>query len=191
MPCIRESLLNPYDSELIMMVRSLTGKEPIVKEDIDYFEVYANYVDHKDVDYINAIICAVKGRMGNRFVEVNDYPDECLLQFRISYSDEELPKVSGSFRGGEGSNSAGRRYKYKDVEISAVQVRRDNMCELSSFCGNGQLMIERCPNGKATFTFEHMGIFRTVPEGHYIARDDKGIMSDWSKEKFEELCEQL
>lgn len=187
--------ISPYDAETVMMLKSLTGRESFITEFDDHFTIHAFYSKHNDVDYINAIINAVQGRMGERYVGVDDNPGHTSLKFIVKYDGKDWPDMDGFtdvqkpdlFRG-ELFCSSPRSDEFGELNVRAIQVRRDNAITVSMFCGNGVLHTERHPGGKAWFTFLNNGIYVDVPENDYIVRrENSSAFEVWGKAKFETI----
>ena len=65
---MKESRLTPFDAETFLMIESVIGKEPEVKEKEKYFELKL-YNSEKPEYVIEAAINAVCGRYGKRLKE--------------------------------------------------------------------------------------------------------------------------
>lgn len=185
-----EKRLTPYDAELCVMVRTLTGDDiqPMLGENSITF--YIHYIRNNEPDYVNAIINAVIDRLGKRFIEMKDDPDVMMCRVSAKYSDEEYPDVRGFTDIALGDDSRGVLYCHSLEEIRAMQVRRDNGISVSMFCGNGVLKTERHPGGKCWFSFVNNGTFVDVPENDYIVRRSGATHCEiWTKEKFEQEWE--
>lgn len=92
--------LTPFDYEACVMLESLTEREVVATELNKYFTIHVFYNKHNTPDYISAIIDAVRGRFGERFIEVNDDPERELLKFTIAYDERELPILDGDLETG-------------------------------------------------------------------------------------------
>lgn len=185
-----EKHLTPYDAELCVMIKSLTGDDiqPMLGENRITF--YIHYNKHNDPDYVNAVVNVVLGRLGERFIEMKDDPEQMLIRVRAEYSKDEYPDVSGFTDIAPGDDSRGGLYCHSLEEIRAIQVRRDNGIFVSMFCGNGVLKTERHPGGKCWFSFVNNGTFVDVPENDYIVRRAGATHCEiWTKEKFEKEWE--
>lgn len=60
------------DSEVGKMVKSLLGSEPLVTELDEFFTIHAFYTEEHTPEYLCAVIDAVAGRFGKRFIKVED-----------------------------------------------------------------------------------------------------------------------
>lgn len=182
--------ITPFDYEALVMLESLTGREVVPTELEDNFTFHAFYTKHNNPDYINAIINAIRGRFGERCIEVNDDPDNETLKFTIAYADVELPKLFGDLQTGIPHTGFGKVYCHQLEEIHAVQVTRFNVDQLQIFVGGGQMAIERKPGGKATFSFLNNGIIVDVPEYSYIVkRENASHFEIWPAERFKKEWE--
>lgn len=80
------SKLTPYDAELCRMVESLTGveTEPRLGGDDEYF-IVVDYSAHPQPDWISAVLDAIQGRVGERFIEMNNDPENsfCIVHIRF------------------------------------------------------------------------------------------------------------
>lgn len=185
-----QTKLTPFDAETLAMIESLTGRETVTTRFDDHFTIHAFYTEHRDPDYINAIISAVRGRMGKRFIEVQDDPDRAMLKFTIAFDKQNLPDVEGFTDIVPARLESGEIYCRTVEQIRAIQVRRDNYISVAEFCGNGTIQIERHPGGKAWFTFLNNGTYVDVPENDYIVRrKNTNAFEIWPKAKFEKEWE--
>lgn len=177
----------PFDAETVMMLRGLTQRESFISElDDNNFTIHAFYSNHPDPDYISAVIDAVRGRMGERFIEVDDNPEMQMLKFTIAYDKHNLPDVEGTTEVKQPNLLRGTIYERENENCWAIQVRRDNHNVVANFCGNGTMQIERHPGGKAWFTFLNNGTYVDVPENDYIVRrKNTNAFEIWTKAKFE------
>lgn len=187
----------PFDAETVVMLKSLTERESFITEFDDHFTIHAFYSKHNDVDYINAIIVAVRGRMGERYMGVDDDPDNKSLKFTIAYDKHNLPDIEGFTDVVPAELEKGDLYCCKpnmaeDAQIRAIQVRRDNWVTVAMFCGNGTMQIERHPGGKAWFTFLNNGTYVDVPENDYIVRrPNSNAFEIWKKTDFEKTWKKV
>lgn len=183
-----QSVLTPFDAETLVMIESLTGRETVTTRFDDHFTIHAFYNKHRAPDYVNAIISAVRGRMGKRFIEVQDDPDRDMLKFTIAFDEQNLPDVEGFTDVVPARLESGEIYCRTVEQIRAIQVRRDNYISVAEFCGNGTIQIERCPNGRAWFTFLNNGTYVDVPENDYIVRrQNANAFEKWKKADFEKV----
>ncbi len=183
--------ITPFDYEALVMLESLTERGVVPTEMDDNFTFHVFYNKHNDPMYISAIIDAMRGRYGERFIEVNDYPDSKMLKFTIAYDKHEYPEANGYFHVDKARTQWGDIYCRQLEEVAAIQVKEENMSRLQDFVGGGQMVVDRWPDGsKACFTFLNNGVFVDVQDGDYIVRHDKStIFEVWSKLRFEKEWE--
>ena len=69
--------LTPFDAELCRMVESLTGK-PCEPQwwNLTQYRIIVDYSIRPEPDFVSAVIDAIAGRAGQRFVDVKDKPEE-------------------------------------------------------------------------------------------------------------------
>ena len=192
------SRLTPYDGELQMMVRSLTGKPcEIHLGGEDEFFIVVDYSGHPDSDYISALMDAVAGRVGKRLVKIEDEPDAKRFVARIKYSEDEYPCLMRL----DPEQEQGPHPENGDVyfmpvpiaenngndECIALQVTRANIERLLAFVGNGEMEIEKRPGGKATFHFKNAGnsVYAHAPEFSYIIYNGNDHFSIMEQTLFE------
>lgn len=186
--------LTPFDYETFEMIQHLTGYYPLIEVDKnkDSFTIVVDYSDRPEPDFVDGLINAIRGRLGNRLQEVSDHAD--LEKFFVScaYEKQDLPRVVGLPIGEQGTPQPafGKTYCRKLEEVQAVQVERTKANELIMFCGGGQLLIEKKISGKCTFSFLNNGVFVDVVEHDYIVkRTDKEHFEIWGKTQFEKEFE--
>ena len=163
--------LTPFDSELALMVESLTGKPCELKNGGDCYFFTVNYIDHADdPDYLAAVCRAIEGRTGDRLLKIEDDPDQHKFMVYVKFSEVSYPDVMRLPQDRKPSLALGQAYCHKRAEIRAVQVTRGNAELLLHFVGNGEMEIEKRPDGKATFHFRNAGgsVYAHAPEFSYI-----------------------
>ena len=177
--------LTAWDSELFVMVESLTGRPCEPKEGKDCYTIEADYTDHNDRNFVQALQCAVEGRLGNRVIEVIDNPGCQLLYFRIKFHASKYPAVQYRETPEKESPISGNTYCHKLEEIKAVQVTRDNLEKLTLFIGNGEMEI---PEDKpVTFKFLNASgsVWAHANESDYIVYQRPGLFTVIPKQDFE------
>lgn len=180
--------LTPWDAELCVMIRSLTGQDPEIAERDDCYKVIVD-CSGKTVGEKKAIDDAICGRLFGRLKCANyTHLDKAgIAEYFIMYSDEyeKLPvELRSNVR--PANPLRGNKYCLRIKEISAVQARRDNVDDVIAFCGNASVQIPRRPGGVATFSFiDANGMIRQVMEGDYIALNDRGSFDIILKDDFE------
>lgn len=171
--------LTPFDSELFLMIESLTGKEvkPRATNDNSYF-VCVDYSCRADVDFINAVMDAIAGRVGDRLIRFDDYPDESRFLATIRFSEDVYPAIMRLETDCKPKPFFGE--KYADLRpgmdagawVLAVRVDRETASRLLSFVGSGEFEIPK--EGPATFHFANPGgIWQHAPEGSYVVYSDR------------------
>jgi len=184
--------LTPFDSELFLMVESLTGCECVPKNDGDGYTFTADYEKHKkEPNWILALWDAIEGRLGDRLLDLEDNPDVHCLFVRVKFSEQEYPSITRLDRDCKENPNAGEIYCRSLEEIRAVQVKRENAGKLLAFVGNGEMEIERCPEGKATFHFRNAGfsVWNHAPEFSYIIYRKPGQFLVMDRAEFEKQYE--
>lgn len=145
---MKESKLTPFDVEIVLMVKSVTGHEPEITEKAELFEMRM-YVDDRNEYIVETAIDAVIGCYGMRVRAVEHIREEIFLRgatFFIEYEKglENLPnEVRADMR--EPNEKAGYLYCRRLLEVRAVPVTRDNIERLIDFTGGGTMEIPRTP----------------------------------------------
>lgn len=161
--------LTPFDAELCVMVESLTQKPCVPEPGKGLYSIQVDYSIRPEPDFVAALIAAIEGRAGERFLSVEDFPDNKFLRIRIKYSDAKLPFCYGSETTKvEPDLSVADTYCRGEEVLRAVQVRRTDLERLQKFVGGGELRIPRCPDCKASFHFLNGSVFLDVDEYDYI-----------------------
>lgn len=181
--------LTPFDTELAIMVESLTGKPCELKNGGDHYFFEADYENHNDPNYILAMWDAIEGRTGERLLEIKDDPDRHTLFVRVKFSEQKYPGIIRASRDCSPQESYGKTYCHKLVEIRAVQVERDNAENVLRFVGNGEWEIP--DDGPATFHFLNAAgsVFAHAPEHSYIVHAGPERFEIVDKETFEKEYE--
>ena len=181
--------LTPFDTELAIMVESLTGKPCELKNGGDNYFFEADYENHNEPNYILAIWDAIEGRTGERLLEIKDNAERHALFVRVKFSEQKYPGVIRASRNCSPQESYGKTYCHKLVEIRAVQVERDNAENVLRFVGNGEWEIP--DDGPATFHFLNAvgSVFAHAPEHSYIVHAGPERFEIVDKETFEKEYE--
>lgn len=170
--------LTPFDNELIVMIRNLTGKEPGV---VEKENVYTLTVDMagKSNDEKKAIDDAVCGRIYPRLNRANyTHFKGDIIEYDIMYNAEfeQLPVELRAEMEKPGFVEVGKRYCRKLKEVFAIQFTRENKADVVEFCGNGIVEIPRTPNGLGKFTFANAnGVFQQANESDVICTVDGNV----------------
>lgn len=181
--------LTPFDTELAIMVESLTGKPCELKNGDNEYFFEADYENHNDPNYILAMWDAIEGRTGDRLLEIKDDAERHALFVRVKFSEQKYPGVIRASRDCSPQESYGKTYCHKLVEIRAVQVERDNAENVLRFVGNGEWEIP--DDGPATFHFLNAAgsVFAHAPEHSYIVHAGPERFEIVDKETFEKEYE--
>lgn len=166
--------LTPFDDELCVMVRSLTGIDAQVNEHKEFYTIVVNMPNKSEAER-KAIDDAVNGRIGLRltFANYNNFSDGVVEYGIMYYSDYE--KLPSEYRGDihePGYMETGKQYCRKLKEVFAIQILRNNAADVVEFCGGGIVETPRTPNGIVKFTFATPnGVFITGYETDFIITD--------------------
>lgn len=166
--------LTPFDDELCVMVRSLTGKDAQVTEHKEFYTIVVNMPNKSEAER-KAIDDAVCGRIGLRltFANYNNFSDG-VVEYGIMYYSE-YEKLPSEYRGDmhdPGYMEVGKMYCRKLKEVFAIQIMRANAADVVEFCGGGIVETPRIPNGITKFTFATPnGVFLTGYETDFIITD--------------------
>lgn len=185
-----KSKLTPFDSELAMMVESLTENPVELKNGGEHYFFEADYSKHNDPEWICAVMDAIDGRAGKRLVEIKDEPEKHCLLVVVNFSDEKLPGLVEKIDYSDAKPNSGDIYCRQLEEIRAMQVTRENVDRLCQFVGNGQMEIEKKLGGKAVFHFVNNGsVYAHVNEFDYLVYVNHGLFKVVSRETFEKEYE--
>lgn len=172
------------------MAETLTGHEVLVTQLPDEFTLHVMYENNPDVDYVNAVINAMRGRLGERLNHFSDDPDNCILCFGVSYDTTEYPDVFGDFDEIE-RKDVGRKYSGNGHIVKALRVHRDMAGTLREFVGNGRMIVQsKMSGGKARFEFVTDGRFVDAFEGSWIVEENGRFFCCnelWFKEHYKAL----
>ena len=182
--------LNPFDTELAIMVESLTGKPCELKNGGNHYFFEADYEKHNDPQYILAIWDAIEGRTGKRLISIKDDADRHALLVRVKFSKTEYPGLVYLDRDDRPKPAAADVFRLRNDAgpcVWALQVTRENVGRLLAFVGNGEMEIERRPDGKATFHFRNAvgSVYAHAPEFSYIVHVKDGLFNVVDKTTFE------
>lgn len=183
--------IKPFDSETILMAESLTGHNALITPLDDEYTMHVSYAKNREPEFVNAVINAIRGRLGERVNYVKDDPDQCLICFGVKYDDTPLPYVVGDFddcqKRDVGLPVAGNGHLCK-----AIRVHRDKAGTLREFVGNGRMIIQskKMNGGKAWFEFINNGTFMNVPEHWWIIQENGRYFScseTWFNDNYKPL----
>lgn len=180
--------LTPYDTELCIMVESLTGKpcEPLCGAKNDYF-IVVDYSNRPESDFVAAVMAAIEGRVGERFESISDKPEEKRFIVYIKFSEQDYPKVCYGEEVEKAHPAIGDVYCRQMEEVLAMYVDRGDVDALVRFVGNGHMEIEKRMNGNATFIFRNAcgSVWNRAPEHSYIVYLRPGLYKVVPKDEFE------
>lgn len=173
--------LTPYDAELFMMVESLTGKPcHTFSGESSRYCLVVDYSNRPEPEFVSAVMDAVIGRIGERFINLEDKADEMKFVVTIGFSTKNYPGLIKCGCNRKEMPDVGGKYVLKNVgtgtdiaPIRALQVKRDNVGLLMAFVGNGELEVEQNidvhTKGKAVYHFINAGsVYEHADEFDYI-----------------------
>lgn len=182
--------LTPFDHETVLMLQSLTDYDVVVIEQERKFYLDFSYEYHNEPNYINAVINALRGRIGERLIELHDDAENKMIRAEILYDVNQYPELVGSYEQGTPNDDAAEIYCSKNVEVRAIQVTRDNIGKLQNFVGGGTFAIEKKPNGLLWFSFLNNGVFLDAREFSFIVKHGESKYFEvWPREEFERRFE--
>lgn len=166
--------LTPFDDELCVMVRSLTGIDAQVTERETIYTIVVKMPDKTDIER-KAIDDAITGRIGSRLQRASYVNfEKGVAEYDVMYYSE-YEKLPSEYRGDicdPGYMETGKRYCQKLKEVFAIQIMRGNAADIVKFCGGGIVETPKCPNGIVKFTFATPnGVFLTGYESDFIVTD--------------------
>lgn len=182
-----EVKLSPWDDEIIVMCENLLQKQVEIRPTRDGYCIVAP-IPESDIQTRDALIQAVKGKAGNRWIENGTTPENIFLQIRADAT--EFPtEIRSDYNIAD--PTIGKHYRRKSLDITAMQIRENNLSELIKFVGGGT-MIDREAKIPALFTFiDEKGLHQTAPEGWWVIYSEStgrfNVLADVSfKDLFEE-----
>lgn len=178
--------LTPFDTELAIMVESLTERPCQIKNGGNHYFFECDYEKHaSDPEYLSAIYDAIAGRAGKRLITITDNPDRHAFIVRVKFSDVQYPGLIHVDRDADARPAAGDLYSRQLSMVRALQVTRENAGRLLAFVGNGEMEIPEI--GPAVFHFRNAAgsVWAHAPESSYIVYSKAGLFSIVSKEEFE------
>lgn len=186
--------LGPFDAELCMMIENVSKLPVSVFFEHSFIQlVWGVETDQpapqRKTDIDTALINAVRGRLGDRFISSENINGLKFVFFKfdpVQYPEERRFSQTAPVMRPE------NRFVKKDIEIEAVYFDRKNIEKVKEFTGGGTITIPREINGIAEFVFTSpaSGLFVTVREGQYIVRGKGQKITLYSKSEFENEFEQ-
>lgn len=155
----------PYDSELFLMIESLTNAKPkiIVGENSYTMTVHIDF--GIPIPKKQAIADAIAGRLGKRIISSELYDtDFC---YRVAFGDD-CGQIRDSVTFEDGDISDSNVFYDPATALRGLLVLEPNFERLVRFVGNGQW--ERKPDGTGIFHFLNASgtIYCDAPEGSYL-----------------------
>jgi NTP pyrophosphatase (non-canonical NTP hydrolase) len=186
--------LGPFDAELCMMIENVSKLPVSVFFEHSFIQlVWGVETDQpapqRKTDIDTALINAVRGRLGDRFISSENINGLKFVFFKfdpVQYPEERRFSQTAPVMRPE------NRFIKKDIEVEAVYFDRNNIEKVKEFTGGGTITIPREINGIAEFVFTSpaSGLFVTVREGQYIVRGKGQKITLYSKSEFENEFEQ-
>lgn len=157
--------ITPYDSELLLMIESLTGYKPIIELQEGYYTIEVRGIDALSDEVRNAIADAIAGRLGDRMISV--YEGKGSLFYTVRYG-EDCGELICSEQFGPGDISDSNVFYIPETALRGLMVLSSNFERLVRFVGNGQW--ERKPDGTELFHFLNASgtVYCDAPEGSYL-----------------------
>lgn len=182
-----EVKLTPWDDEIIVMCENILQKHVEIRPTEGGYCIVAP-ISESDIQTRDALIQAVKGKSGDRWIECGTTPENIFLQIRADAT--QFPtEIRSDYD--MAAPTIGKHYRRKSLDITAIQIREDNLSELIKFVGGGT-MTHRNPQTSALFTFiDEKGLHQTAPEGWWVIHSQStgrfNVLADVSfKDLFEE-----
>lgn len=181
--------LTEFDNGLCRMVKALTEQECEPKNGGDHYFFEADYSKHTDPNFVVAVWDAICGRAGKRLISIEDMPDRKTLYVRIKF-DEDKDRDFITTDMVEQTDRFADTYCKQMGEVKALQVTRANGRRLLEFVGNGTMVIERKPSGKAWFEFLNAeSVYCKAMEWDYIVYVSPGRFKVVERQEFEKEFE--
>ena len=174
----------PYDSELLMMIESLTGDVPIVTKEKEYYTIEVR-VDALSDEVRNAIADAIAGRLGDRIISI--YEGKGSLFYTVHYG-EDCGELICSEQFGPGDISESNVFYIPETALRGLMVLPSNFDRLVRFVGNGSW--ENRPDGNNVFQFLNASgtVFCDAPEGSYLVYVKPGLYRVATKEEMSKFA---
>lgn len=176
--------LSPFDWDAVGMIEQVSGLVPAVYRNGENFLIEWSVTDVTKItaeSIANAIIDAVKGKLGERVNEVKyigsrTKGNDITLDYSItvSYDGQEWP-TQLDFDTKDPDENAGVVYVAKVREFKALRYLKDNVKDLVSFVGNGRVIdyTNTSKPEKTHFIFEsESGLNITVGLGDYVVKEN-------------------
>ncbi len=157
--------LTPNDSELFLMIESLTGNAPQITIGAEKSYRMVVRVEGLGIDIQKAVADAIDGRIGKRLLSVDFKTDRFV--YEIEYG-EDCGIIIDSEQFGPGDISDSNIFYIPETALRGLMVLSSNFERLVRFVGNGQW--ERKPDGTELFHFLNASgtVYCDAPEGSYL-----------------------
>lgn len=171
--------LNPYDSELLLMIESVTGGRPIVNLYKDFYTIKIQ-TKGLPIKIKKAVADAIDGRLFDR-VEGVAFKEDFLL-YAVEYG-EDCGEIIESERMTDGDISDSNFFYVPETTLRGLMVLLTNFERLVRFVGNGSW--ERRPDGNDIFHFLNASgtVFCDAPEGSFLIYVKPGLYRVATKEE--------
>lgn len=176
--------ITPYDSELLLMIESLTGYKPFVELQEGYYTIDVRVGALSD-EIRNAVADAIDGRIGKRLKSVEFKTDR--IVYEIEYGEDcGALTESGIMVDGEISDS--NVFYIPETALRGLMVLPSNFDRLVRFVGNGSW--EDRPDGNNVFHFLNASgtVFCDAPEGSYLIYVKPGLYRVATKEEMSKFA---
>lgn len=170
----------PFDSELFLMIESLTGKKPLIVEGQNAYTMTVLVDFGIPIPQKQAIADAIAGRLGKRIISSEMY--DCSFCYRVAYGDD-CGQIRDSTLFEEGDISISNIFYPRQTELRGLLVLEPNFERLVRFVGNGQW--ERTSDGAGIFHFLNASgtVYCDAPEGSYLIYVKPGLYRVATKEE--------
>lgn len=181
-----ENKFTPYDSELFLMIESLTGKKPEIIINKAGYLMTVHLAEEMSDKQKDAIADAIRGRLGERLDWLN-WPDENTGNFLVKYG-EPVGAISDSAVFQEGDISDSSIFYIPETALRGLLVLEPNFERLVQFVGNGQW--EKTPDGNGIFHFLNASgtVYCDAPEGSYLIYVKPGLYRVATKEEMSKFA---
>lgn len=176
--------LNPYDSELLLMIESVTGGRPIVNLYKDFYTIEIR-TKGLPIKIKKAVADAIDGRLFGRVKGIT-FKEEFLL-YTVEYG-EDCGEIIESERMTDGDISDSNFFYVPETTLRGLMVLPTNFERLVRFVGNGSW--ERRPDGNDIFHFLNASgtVFCDAPEGSFLIYVKPGLYRVATKEEMSKFA---
>lgn len=175
--------LTPFDHDMINMIEKTLNAKIYAYQKMDKVGISFNSRNDKE-ETIQAVVEAVKGRLGSRFISFEKNEDSCTLLF--GYSEESFPEQF-RFDLKKPDLTVSNRYIEKTkFDVRAIQFTEVSVNMLIDFTGGGSLtfMKEGSQQKPVSYEFpDQDGHFKTVNITDYVA-EQNGVFKVYSEKDF-------